>query len=48
MTCQFFLFLLAMVLLVLLLQSFNQLPRWLETYNRQAAPEDDTLDLNEG
>jgi hypothetical protein len=42
------LFLAVIVLLALLMQGFNQLPRWLETYNRQAAPEDGVLDLDEG
>jgi hypothetical protein len=45
---QFLLFLAVIVLLALLLQNFHRLPRWLETYNRQATPEDGTLDLNEG
>jgi hypothetical protein len=44
----FLLFLAVIVLLALLMQGFDQLPRWLETYNRQAAPEDNALDLNEG
>jgi hypothetical protein len=48
MTRQFLLFLAVIVLLVLLTQGFHQLPRWLETYNRQAAPEESALDLNEG
>jgi hypothetical protein len=48
MTRQFLLFLAGSVLLALLMQGFNQLPRWLEDYNRQAAPEDGALDLNEG
>jgi hypothetical protein len=47
MTRRFLLFLAVIVLLALLLQSFNQLPQWMETYNRKAAPEDGTLDLNE-
>jgi hypothetical protein len=47
MTRQFALFLAVIVLLALLMQGFDQLPRWLETYNRQAAPEDDALNLNE-
>jgi hypothetical protein len=47
MTRKFLLFLAAIVLLALLLQGFNQLPRWLETYNREAAPEEGTLDLNQ-
>jgi hypothetical protein len=46
MTRQFVLFL-GVIVLLTLLQSFHELPRWLETYNRQAAPEDSTLDLNE-
>jgi hypothetical protein len=45
---QLLLFLAVIALLALLMQGFNQLPRWLETYNRQAAPEDGALDLNEG
>jgi hypothetical protein len=48
MTRHFLLFLLTVVLLALLMQGFHQLPRWLEDYNRQAAPENGTLDLNEG
>jgi hypothetical protein len=48
MTRRFLLFLAVIVLLALLLQSFNQLPRWVEDYNHQAAPEEGTLDLNEG
>ena len=48
MTRKFLLFLAVIVLFALLMQGFEQLPRWLETYNRQAAPEDGVLDLNEG
>jgi hypothetical protein len=48
MTRHFLLFLAVTVLLALLMQGFHQLPRWLEDYNRQAAPEDSALDLNEG
>jgi hypothetical protein len=48
MTRQFVLFLAVIALLALLMQGFHQLPRWLEDYNRQAAPEEGTLDLNEG
>jgi hypothetical protein len=47
MTRQFLLFLAATVLLAMLMRGLNQLPQWLETYNRQAAPEDGALDLNE-
>jgi hypothetical protein len=48
MTRQFLLFLAVIFLLALLMQGFEQLPRWLENYNRQAAPDDGVLDLNEG
>ena len=48
MTHRFLLFLAAIVLLALLMHGFDQLPRWLETYNSEAAPEDAALDLNEG
>ena len=48
MTRQFLLFLAVIVLLALLMHGFDQLPRWLEDYNRQAALEDSVLDLNEG
>ena len=48
MSRHFLLFLAVIVLLALLLQGFNQLPRWLEDYNREAAPEEGALDLNEG
>lgn len=48
MTRHFLLSLAVIVLLALLMHGFNQLPRWLEDYNRQAAPEEGTLDLNEG
>ena len=48
MTRHFLLLLAVIVILALLLQGFNQLPRWLEDYTSQAAPEDGTLDLNEG
>jgi succinate dehydrogenase hydrophobic anchor subunit len=44
---QFLLFLAVVLLLALLMHGFHQLPRWLEDYNRQAAPEDGALDLNE-
>jgi hypothetical protein len=47
MTRRFLLFLAVIVLLAMLMRSFNQLPQWMETYNRQAAPEDGALDLNE-
>jgi hypothetical protein len=47
MTRRFLLFLAVMALLALLMQGFHQLPRWLENYNRQAAPEEGVLDLNE-
>jgi hypothetical protein len=47
MTRRFLLFLAVIVLLAMLMRGFNQLPRWLDDYNRQAAPEDGTLDLNE-
>jgi hypothetical protein len=48
MTRQFLLFLAVIILLALLMHGFNQLPRWLETYNRQTAPEEGALDLNGG
>jgi hypothetical protein len=47
MTRHFLLFLAVIVLLALLMHGFDRLPRWLEGYNREAAPEDGTLDLNE-
>jgi hypothetical protein len=48
MTRHFLLLLAVIVLLALLMHSFDQLPRWLEGYNHEAAPEEGTLDLNEG
>ena len=48
MTRHFLLFLAVALFFVLLMHGFDRLPRWLETYNRQAAPADGTLDLNEG
>ena len=48
MTRHFLLLLAVILLLALLMQGFERLPKWLETYNREAAPEDDALDLNEG
>jgi hypothetical protein len=47
MTRRFLLFLAVIVLLALLMHGFDRLPQWLETYNREAAAEDGTLDLNE-
>jgi hypothetical protein len=47
MTRHFLIFLAVMTLLALLMQGFEQLPRWLEDYNREAAPEEGALDLND-
>ena len=47
MTRHFLFLLAAIVLLALLLQGSDQLPRWLQDYTHEAAPEDSTLDLNE-